>query len=107
MEKTFENFEKWFEPITKFNEEKDKFDKGFSMLGEEVGFVDIGYGLLESYIDFLEEVLSMDGWINWYIFENDCGKGKMRAGLVGQEKVIKNLKDLWEVAHGKVHNDAR
>lgn len=107
MEKTFENFEKNFEPIVKFNEEKARFDEGFSMLGDEVGFVDIGHGLLESYIDFLEEVFSMDDWVNWYIFENDCGKRMLSAGYNGQEKPIKNIRDLWEVVHGKVHNDAR
>jgi len=33
-------------------------------------------------------IIDEDGWISWFIYENDCGKRKMKAGYDGKNKVI-------------------
>lgn len=39
----------------------------------------------------------IDGWINWYVYDNDLGRKAMEAGMPGALKPITNAKELLEV----------
>lgn len=62
-----------------------------------IGAMEIG-GLLDNaiwktYQDMLE-IIDPHGWIGWYIYENDCGKRKMKAGYDSSLRVIDTPKKL-------------
>tara|TARA_B110000503_G_C7008262_1_gene354551 strand:- start:268 stop:597 length:330 start_codon:yes stop_codon:yes gene_type:complete len=65
----------------------------------EAGCLQVDGALHETIWNCFEGMLSMmdcSGWLEWYIFENDCGKHEMAASAttVGELRVIKTPKDL-------------
>ena len=68
---------------------------------------DIGNMFLDSYVDLLSRhVEDNDNWINWFVYENEFGVDKMKAGYDGKEKPIKNIDDLWAlIQEGKKHDN--
>ena len=63
----------------------------------KVGAIDVNGELWESiwtaHEDMLE-IIDTDGWIHWYIYENDCGKRKMKAGYDNNLRIIDTPKKL-------------
>ena len=47
--------------------------------------------------DTLLDEIDPDGWIAWYIFDNECGKKEHMAHYDGKSKPIKNTKDLAKI----------
>ena len=46
-------------------------------------------------VDLMDRIYSPTAnWVSWYVWENEMGKGKKRAGYNGKNKVIKNIDDL-------------
>ena len=80
-----------------YNAGSDFYDKICNALGVypenlvEVLFPD-------KIIDVMSDVMDdHEGWIGWYIYENDWGKHKLEV-KVGDEKVpSKTLSDLWKL----------
>lgn len=57
----------------------------------KVGALDVNGELWQAILAAQEDMLEIidpDGWIHWYIYENDCGKRKMKAGYDGKLRVI-------------------
>ena len=88
--------------LEKFLEQYKKMDSNF----EEI-FSIFGIGVVDSklfdgcygLIDFCVEILSLlvddkDDWINWYIYDNECGKKEGEAGYDRNLKKICSLEDL-------------
>ena len=51
----------------------------------------------ESYLDMLSELYDdtdTGGWLEWYVYENECGKAEMMAGKKGVARKIKSVTDL-------------
>lgn len=98
MEVSLKFLEQQINNLKKFKEDSDKFNDNFSMLGDEVGFVDLGFKLYEGYIELLEEVFDdKDKWISWFIFENNFGDKEFEAGYGKVISKIKTVKGLWNL----------
>lgn len=41
-----------------------------------------------------------EGWVNWYVWENDCGAKAMEAGFDGEMRPIASVEDLVWVMLG-------
>lgn len=65
----------------------------------EVGLMDVEGSFFatiwETYEHMLENI-DIGGWINWYIFDNNCGTSKLEAQIGGQKFVIANTQQLAE-----------
>lgn len=92
------------EEIEKFIKIYKKREKLLDNLQELFGFSDDSsvYKTLfeqeEYMLDLLEEVLQDDDkWIEWYIYENDCGDRGFEAGYDGMKKPINSVDDLVEL----------
>jgi len=43
-----------------------------------------------------------DDWLSWYVFGNDCGRDRMKAGFDVDLRKIKTVRDLiWLIDHHK------
>lgn len=40
------------------------------------------------------DIFDVDGWISWYIYDNDCGGGERVVVIDGEERSIKSEEDL-------------
>jgi hypothetical protein len=49
--------------------------------------------------DALIKLIDTDGWLEWHLWENECGKNAMEAGYDGEMKSITNSRDLAELIH--------
>jgi hypothetical protein len=62
------------------------------------GTLDLNGPLFEAIWSSFESMLSLidrDGWIAWYIFDNECGKGKLKSSIGKNKPFVKidtNLK---------------
>jgi len=51
--------------------------------------------LVEDYIELVTDVIGdKNGWLDWYIWENECGKGELIAGVNGDTRQIKSPEDI-------------
>lgn len=57
------------------------------------------FSMLDDYmLTLLEEVIGDDDkWVEWYIYENDCGGRGFEAGYDGIKKPINSVDDLVEL----------
>ena len=60
----------------------------------ESKFFDIIWEQFEKRLSFIEETFKTEDWISWYIYDNECGKGKLEAGFKDNMKKIENVDDL-------------
>lgn len=63
----------------------------------KVGALDINGELHAAIWQMFQDMLNLtdkSGWIEWYIYDNDCGKRKMKAGYDGSLRVIDTPKKL-------------
>jgi hypothetical protein len=80
-------------------EQRKQLEKVFKDAGE-VGIIDINgqfFDAIWKAIESITSVLDPEGWIDWYIYENDYGKGRMKAYISGRESIIESTKDLYEL----------
>lgn len=85
------------EIVTSFMELQNAIDKVI-----DAGCMDIEGLLYDKIYRAVESAISAydpEGWIFWYVFENDMGKGKKEAGYDGKLKKIENTKDLAQLIH--------
>ena len=60
--------------------------------------ITLGDGLMVSYIEMLASAVGDESrWIDWYVFENDCGREKMQAGYDGELKPVTNAQELYDL----------
>lgn len=56
------------------------------------------YKSFDSHINLVKEVVGDDyDWIEWYIYDNDCGEKKLEAGYSPNLKPIQSLDDLLDL----------
>jgi hypothetical protein len=80
-------------------DQRKQVEKVFKDAGE-VGIIDINgpfFDAIWKAIESITSVLDPEGWIDWYIYENDYGKGGMKAYISGRESIIESTKDLYEL----------
>jgi len=49
--------------------------------------------------DTLTRVVDTDKWVEWHLWDNECGKNQMSAGYDGELKPITNSRELAELIH--------
>ena len=85
--------------LERYEKMEDSFEDIFSVFG--VGVVDTKlydgcYGLVDSCIEFISLMLDdTHEWLNWYIYDNECGKRGFEAGYYSDVKKISSLDDLF------------
>ena len=70
----------------------------------DVGAMDINGELHNAIWIMFEKMLIIcdhDEWIWWYIYENDCGKRKMKAGYDGKLRIIDTPEKLAKLIERK------
>ena len=99
------DFAIYLNDISMFMNELDSLNEHISAIAQGA-VCDIGGHFLDSYIALLSEsVGDDDNWVDWFVWENDFGKKKLKAGYDGKEKKVCNVDQLWElIEEGKNHD---
>lgn len=72
-------------------------EKSFDDLTDLLGHGGVLPGQVYSIVEMLIKELDVNGWIDWYIYDNEFGKREFEAGYDGNVKPIKCLDDLFEL----------
>ena len=97
---TKKEFIKSIKKIQQFKEvELRKLDKIVSVLTDgEFNFSSIGYQFVDDYIELLQiAICDKHEWVRWYVFDNDFGRKKMRAGHDKKASPITNSGQLYDL----------
>jgi len=88
-----------FRLVEEFVVEQMRLGNLAQAITREAGCCEFGDKFLDSYIKLLADYMGgdKDGWIEWYIWENDMGKQRMEAGYVGKSSRISNPKQLYKL----------
>jgi len=90
------------ECIEQFYKIEKLYDDCYKLLGgdPESQFFTILYDTYNKYVKNLSQLINDDfNWIDWYIWENECGKKEFeaKASKWKKERKIKNVKDLIDI----------
>ncbi len=95
----YKEFVKAFKPIEQFHLENELANEAVkTFCASSYAVCDIGCALMDSYVNLLASVVGdKGGWISWYVFENDFGKGGLTAGMKDDKKMkeVNTLKKLY------------
>lgn len=96
---TLEKFEKYMLEIKKYLDSVDRASKAVQVLASDsFAIVDFAGPLLSAYIRLLSEnVGDKSEWIDWFVFENDFGKGGMVAGKEGDMQLVDTVEKLYNL----------
>jgi hypothetical protein len=86
---TLKQFKKQFSAIEKFWEEHEQTEAGLKLICSRdfVGYSDLGFGLLEAYIQLLANAVGDNGeWIDWYVHENNMGKAGLKCKTASSKR---------------------
>ena len=75
----------------------------------EAGCLDPNGKLFQSIWDTFERMIDRvdtNGWIAWFIYDNQCGERGGKAGLTGKAKPVKTPLDLAKLIVRWEENDA-
>jgi hypothetical protein len=79
------------------NDAGDKMNQLFGILSDCKAMLPF-WVQFDSYLKVLSELVGdKDKWIEWYIFENDCGKKAFEAGYDKKLKPIKTASQLVQL----------
>jgi hypothetical protein len=104
--KDYKIFEHYMEELKKHFDKREKCNNFITELCDDNAFITFDGGIVEEYIHLMGEVFddtknikakNWIDWIEWFIYENDFGKGNLEAGYDGNMKPIVTIKDLWDV----------
>lgn len=95
--------EEFFEYYSKLNDHHKEIEKTIGCDIESPFWNNIFMGI-DNYINLLEHVCGCeDGWISWYVFDNNMGEGNLLVKINGIERNISSLDDLmWIVSECQV-----
>lgn len=94
---TKESFFIYMKSIQQFLNESDSLNSNLKAITHGA-ICEVGYHFLDDYIKLLSEAVGdADNWIEWYVFENDMGKKRMKAGYNEEPKRIVTLDQLWDL----------
>lgn len=94
---TKQSFPIYMKSIKQFLDESDSLNSNLSAISPGA-ICEVGFHFLDDYIKLLSEAVGdEDMWIDWYVFENDMGGRKLKAGYGGKLKQITNLDQLWDL----------
>lgn len=91
--------EKCITHYKKISEIFDNFEKFVGVSMESPLFLAV-FNTFELYVDELKVSINDPfDWINWYIYDNECGKNEHEAKASNWKKAkkIKNVKDLADI----------
>jgi hypothetical protein len=56
------------------------------------------WDIFDAYLQSVEKLVGDEyKWIDWYIFENKCGKGKMTVEINGKSRLVDNIDKLVKI----------
>jgi hypothetical protein len=83
--------------IYRFNDELDALNTHIGAIAPGA-VCEYGARFLDDYIRILSELVGDDnGWISWYVFDNELGKRGFEAGYDGNVVKITSVDMLWEL----------
>lgn len=90
--------EKRIEELVQLKKELDEvYENLYTLtnLSPESKLVSVMYKPLDKYMILLQECINDNvGWINWFVWDNNCGERGLEAGYTGNMKPIKTVNDL-------------
>jgi len=89
--------------INKIEKASDNLSKSVGSNPESEIFKAL-YLFVDPMIDYVKkDIGDVDDWLNWYIWENDCGKSKLKASASKSQKLkpIEDVDDLLELINEK------
>ena len=96
MKITYKKLVELFDPIIQFTKESRNFNKHLDqMLPSSHVVCELGYHLLDSYINLIGEIVGDVETINYYVFECDLGRIPNTIKVKDKSFVLTNLKSLW------------
>ena len=97
---TKDEFLKLMLPLLEHRREFETFNSAFKLLLPDCYPVfSFSEKLVDGYLILVEDKIGNNAkdWIEWFIYENDCGKGELGAGFDDNFKPIKTVDDLYDV----------
>ena len=96
---TYPQFLLSMEMLKDFISEQKKLNDVLNIISpSSTGIVEFGNKFIDDYIWLIETALIDDSnWVSWFVFENDFGKRRLRAGSKGNAVPICDEKDLYNV----------
>lgn len=62
------------------------------------GVVEFGSEFIDDYINVLSDAVGdEEGWISWFVFENEFGSAGLSASINGEKRTITNARELWAI----------
>jgi hypothetical protein len=90
--------ESYISLLNSFEKEFDLFEKGLGCQLVECRLRDNIYKSLDQHLNNISKAIGDENdWVSWFIYDNDCGKSKLQAGLKDKMKQIKSVKDLVDL----------
>lgn len=90
--------------IDKYHE-LDKFWRGFSDatgIDYDSQLGDMIWKTFDLYTDTVQKLIRDEYEdLDWFIFDNDCGRNKLEATINGKKKKIKTVKDLAKLIESR------
>lgn len=95
--------------VQDFLDKYARYDEAGNKLNEVIGFWyegELGEAigrLMDDHITLLEQDVGLvPDWIQWYIYDNDCGKHELEVTVGGETRKICNLDGLFWAAGPKL-----
>ena len=90
------------EVIDHFQKLEEMYEEYTKLFGIDPGapMIELMYKTFTLYQNSISKLIGDDeGWLDWYIWENDCGKDEHLVSISKwkKSKKIKNIKDLVEI----------
>ncbi len=96
----YEEFEKWFNAILRFQKESEKANKAVqSLCSSSFAVFDVGADLFDNYIELLESCFSTSEgeWITYYVYDCDCGRSPKEVQVNDEKILLDSLEKLYKV----------
>jgi len=106
--KTVKKEKKINELIKHYKQMMEMHDKFYDLTfsAPDAPMFEAAYKMLDSYIGATAKIVGDKGeWLNWYIFENDCGSSSNEATSDGNkytEQPIDSVQKLVQLIEGKI-----
>lgn len=77
-----------------------QFDQLNALFGacSDSPFGDAVWNIVQNHITLLDEIAGPGQWVQWFIWENDCGRAQHTARIGDHVRSINNIDDLmWAI----------
>jgi hypothetical protein len=79
-------------------------DTAETLFGREIiegEFFTVAYQLIDQQVKLIEAASELPVDVEWFVYENDCGRNGYEAGPEGEIRAVKTVEDLMDLAEAE------